>query len=114
MKTCSDCEAMSENLENWGQYALCKRCVKKYRDDFPETSTTDEVEIKFIPKLSNNGAAGYHPRLNSIIFFSVSEERTLEVINHEVMHWVLHKYRGLKTTYQYDNIHKTVDPFHDS
>jgi len=117
MMKCDCCrgEFRFNELENWGHVTLCPECVKYYISELPEKQKSRHMELKIKNPLSGRRAE-YDPKKGNLVFTgSVTYHDAAEVIiNHEFMHYILHKRVGLKTCYQYDCISDEIDPYHDT
>ena len=107
---CTECKTECKDLENWGQTTLCPNCVEIMKKNHPN-KTRRNPELSFFPQIWSGGAA-YHPSLIKVLFFHIIEEETLRAVNHEYLHWVIHKTDGLKSTYQFDNVASEVDKYY--
>lgn len=110
---CYWCEEHSEELESWGTQQLCPKCVKDYESDFPRKPPANMSDITFEkPKMSSY--ACYNPYTGETELTNPVVKHIVETINHEFMHFILHRDYGLRCCYQYDSIYQVVDPFHSS
>jgi len=110
---CSYCEKHSDELESWGLTQLCPSCADDYRDEFPSKIKKSFSDIK-IEKPKSGSNAQYAPKTGLTEFTTMTSPNIPEIINHEFMHFILHKMIGIQCCYQYDSIEDHIDEFHDS
>lgn len=113
MGTCYWCEEYSDELESWGTQQLCQKCVKDYVGDFPTQPPSNMSDVSF-EKPKNSGYACYNPHTGTTELTNPKVGRIAETLNHEFMHFILHRDFGIRCCYQYDSIYDVVDKYHDS
>jgi len=115
---CDSCGKIfnEDELENWGAYLLCKKCVReKILNQYPEEAREPEKiltirplsELFKQPEVATKNIynlAGYDPATGEIILFILTEEDAERVISHEIVHYVIHKLAGLRALYLFDNL----------
>jgi len=114
MPKCSQCEKEFEKLESWGYLKLCESCAKKYREHWPKRPKGKISNVE-IDKPRIVGGAQYVPDSgNTRIRGSNDGNQLFETLNHEVIHFVLHKLIDFRCCYQYDSIQEEIDCYHHS
>lgn len=109
---CDHCGKMVKSLENWGIINLCKDCVKYYKKELPKTPPINRGSIK-IEKPKKGCWGTYNPTTGEIEFTDKESNQPFEgTINHEFMHYLLHRLMSLRCCYQYDNVKQVVDSYH--
>lgn len=109
---CSHCEQDFESLENWGEFNLCVKCLKIY-EALPKKPPSEISDIKiFEPALGHR--ASYNARTGDTKLMTIHENDALVCINHEFIHYILHKLISIRCSYQFDNFEKEVDVYHSS
>jgi len=110
MPMCSYCEKNIKKLESWGNQKLCSKCVKSYRDEFPDNPPADFSDLT-IEEPRFEGGASYSPKTGKTIFRGENSDHA-ETINHEFIHFLLHEVVGIRCCYQYDSIYEHIDIYH--
>jgi len=105
------CKSESEHLENWGQLGMiCQDCIKRVYVEYPEKPKKNRADINIAePKLGSAGS--YWPNTSIIVLRDLAQFCLESTINHETIHYMVHKTEGLQATYQYDNVAQIIDPY---
>jgi len=111
MPRCTQCHEIFDKLESWGNAQLCKACAKAYCEKWPEKPSGEISDIEIEEPRFGSGAQ-YVPDTGKTRFRGYNEGSEFEVLNHEVLHFVLHNLIGLRCCYQFDSIQNIVDPYH--
>lgn len=105
-KICAECGTYTEEteLEKWGEYYLCKNCVKIVTEGYGKAK--DRIGIA-TPKsaLGKQTNAAYAPDgIEFIDCKTVELKEVLEFIGHETLHYIIHKVISLKVSFDFDNL----------
>ena len=107
---CDECGKESKKLQSWGLFMFCPKCVGHIKKEFPDKTQKKRSEIRLKPPRGRGGA--YDPSTRSTLIYEAKEEDVLLIINHENIHFALHRLFGVRCCYQYDSVYEVVDPYH--
>ena len=102
-KECWKCGS-TKDLENWGNFTLCKKCADHNRKRWSKPPKRGGMTIK----PSTDSDATYNPSNGNTELGVFTEDLpSLCVwIQHETTHLILHRLMGIKCCFQYDNMSK--------
>ena len=112
LKKCSRCGELypEDQLEDWGEFQLCPKCVEFIRKIYPEKIKEASDKIVKIHPHYIAGYGSYDPSTGEVRLKSHCNEAIVETtLTHESIHYVIHKHIGLRACFQYDNIAHIVE-----
>ena len=115
MKICDGCQNIRKT-EKWGPYMICEECAKLLNKKYKNKPKSDISDLKIESPIYGSSAS-YNPltgetKLRDSRAFKRSQDIVFELVNHEFVHFLLHKMFGIRCCYQFDAVDEIVDPYH--
>lgn len=95
-------------IEDWGRWKLRPTHAKIFKDAFPIEPKSRMSDLRI--KTPWRGIVStYNPKSGATELRSCDENGSITAINHEFIHYLLHKFFGIRCCFQFDNIGKIIN-----